>query len=82
MNNLESKLDSSFWLDSLKIALLTNDTDKALSLIENLPDFKEFDDLLSARELLSQLIDLLESNKEKAAIQMNKIRAAKKFINS
>ncbi len=69
------------WLDALKIALIQKDSTKAYSLIESLPTtFDTTEEMLQARELITQVLELLEEEKERTKIQMLQIKAAKKFL--
>lgn len=70
------------WLDSLKIALLQEDSQKAFTLCSNLPQegFASLDEMLQARELIAQTKELLIKEKEKVRIAMQQIRTAQKFL--
>lgn len=70
------------WLDSLKIALLQEDSQKAFALCSNLPKegFGSLDEMLQARELIAQTKELLIKEKEKVRIAMQQIRTAQKFL--
>lgn len=68
------------WLNSLKVAILNNDTQKALNLIETLPNFDNIDDLICARELVGTLLESLKSEKAALAEQLHRVKQAKKFL--
>lgn len=70
------------WLDSLKIALLQGDSQRAFEISTNLPSegFRDLDEMLQARELISQTTELLKYEKEKIRIAMQQIRTAQKFL--
>ena len=71
------------WLDKLKVALLEQNEQVAYSLIENLPtDLQSapLEDKLQALELIAQTKALLESSQLKTRINMEQIKAAKKFF--
>lgn len=69
------------WLDSLKVAILQKDVQRAFALIQTLPEsFDDIETMLQARELIAQVLDLLEEEKNHIRIQMLQIKAAKKFI--
>lgn len=72
------------WLDSLKVALLQEDSQKAFEISTNLPSegFKDLEEMLQARELISQTTELLRQEKEKVRIAMQQIRTAQKFLQS
>ncbi|MDE6885672.1 MAG: hypothetical protein K2P17_01325 [Helicobacteraceae bacterium] len=68
------------WLNSLKIAIVNKNTQKALYLIENLPNFDNIDDLICARELVAQLAKELENEKNTLKEAMQKIKQTKRFL--
>lgn len=69
------------WLDSLKVAILQKDAQRAFALIQTLPEsFDDIETMLQARELIAQVLDLLEEEKNHIRIQMLQIKAAKKII--
>lgn len=69
------------WLNGLKIALVQKDARKAFAYIQELPEsFDNLEDMLQARELIAQVITLLEEEKNHTRIQMLQIKAAKKFL--
>lgn len=68
------------WLNSLKIAIVNKNTQKALDLIENLPNFDNIDDLICARELVAQLAKELENEKNTLKEAMQKIKRTKRFL--
>ena len=71
------------WLDSLKIALMNNDENKAFALTQNLPNLlneASLESKLQAKELISQTIELLQLHKNHTRLSMEQIRAAKNFF--
>lgn len=69
------------WVDSLKIALLEKNTQKAYSLVINLPkNLNGLEEMLVAQELISQAIEMLETEQEGLKKQMLQIKMAKKFL--
>ncbi|MCE3039888.1 hypothetical protein [Helicobacter anatolicus] len=70
------------WHDQLKIAILEKNTQKAFELITQVPteNLTTMEELLSAQELISQGIELLEKDKEELQKQMLRIKLAKKFL--
>ncbi|WP_104697286.1 MULTISPECIES: hypothetical protein [unclassified Helicobacter] len=70
------------WHDELKIAILNQDTQKAYDLIINVPThmLQTMEDLLSAQELISQGIEMLEKDKQDIHRQMLQIKLAQKFL--
>ncbi|RDU65294.1 hypothetical protein CQA53_06900 [Helicobacter didelphidarum] len=91
MNGTKKKEIES-WLDSLKIALLESDSQKAFEITQNLPfntDFIETiqhndNDMLEylniAKELITQTIHLLHENKNSTRMQLDKIRQTRLFF--
>lgn len=76
-------LQTTRWLDELKIALLQKDEKRAFELSVNLPDDLSqtpLESKLQARELLSQVIKLLEQKKQESKHAMEQIRAAQAFL--
>lgn len=55
---------------------------EAFAISTNLPKegFEDLDEMLQARELIIQTIDLLKQEKEKVRIAMQQIRTAQKFL--
>ena len=71
------------WLDKLKVALLAQDDKAAFALVSELPSDLEsapLEDKLQALELIAQTKALLESKQLKTRINMEQIKAAKKFL--
>lgn len=69
------------WVDSLKIALLEKNTQKAYNLVISLPkDLNGLEEMLVAQELISQAIEMLETEQEGLKKQMLQIKMAKKFL--
>lgn len=71
------------WLDSLKIALINNDENKAFELTQNLPELlneASLESKLQAKELIAQTIDLLQLHKNHTRLSMEQIKAAKNFF--
>ena len=75
-------LDTQQWLDALKVAILSQDDQKAFVLTQNLPtDLAQssLESKLQARELISQTLKLLAYKKQLAQTSMEQIKAAKAF---
>ncbi|MFC3867981.1 hypothetical protein [Helicobacter equorum] len=78
-------LDTQQWLDALKVAILSQDDQKAFVLTQNLPaDLAQssLESKLQARELISQTLKLLTYKKQLAKTSMEQIKAAKTFLES
>ena len=66
-------LDTQQWLDALKVAILSQDDQKAFVLTQNLPtDLAQssLESKLQARELISQTLKLLAYKKQLAKTSM------------
>ena len=75
------------WLNELKIALVSKDSDKANKAVDNLPSQEELakyslEELEEAKEILVQIISMLESKQNQVKSQILQIKAAKKFLDS
>ena len=69
------------WHDKLKIAILEQNTQEAYELIINIPQaLTTMEELLSAQELISQGIEMLEKDKLDLQRQMLQIKLAQKFL--
>lgn len=71
------------WHDKLKVALLNQDDKSAFALVSNLPENlaqAPLEEKLQALELISQTKRLLESKQLQVRINMEQIKAAKKFL--
>lgn len=70
------------WHNQLKVAILNQDTQKAYELIVNVPThtLETMEDLLSAQELISQGIEMLEKDKRDIHKKMLQIKLAQKFL--
>lgn len=68
------------WLNALKIALVNKQTDIALALLDNLPQFDSKDDLLCARALVEELLESLQREKSALSKQMEKLKQTKIFF--
>ena len=69
------------WHDKLKIAILEQNTQEAYELIINIPQtLTTMEELLSAQELISQGIEMLEKDKLDLQRQMLQVKLAQKFL--
>ena len=69
------------WHDKLKIAILEQNTQEAYELIINIPQtLTTMEERLSAQELISQGIEMLEKDKLDLQRQMLQIKLAQKFL--
>ncbi len=89
---MQDKQNIAQWIDSLKIAIIENNTSKTLELIQILPfdeslirenkiNDKEILEYLDiAKELISQVINKLEIQREETRQQLYKIKQTRKFL--
>ncbi|WP_395003282.1 hypothetical protein [uncultured Helicobacter sp.] len=73
------------WLDALKVAILSQDDQRAFLLTQELPDDlaqSPLESKLQAKELISQTLKLLTYKKQLAKTSMEQIKAAKAFLES
>lgn len=75
------------WLNELKIALISKDSAKAGIAVDNLPSQEELakyslEELEETKEILAQIITMLESQQNQVKSQILQIKAAKKFLES
>lgn len=87
--SLNKYAELDLWIDSMKIALIEKDSQKAFNLTQNLPfsesslsdiDSNILERLDIAKELISQCIDLLNTDKSQVREQLDRILKAKKFF--
>lgn len=80
LDSANSKKSAESWLNALKVAIINKNEISAMNLIENLPTFKNINDLQSARELVLQVGAWLECEKKELAIKMEKLKSQKRFL--
>ncbi|HIV49287.1 hypothetical protein [uncultured Helicobacter sp.] len=76
-------LNTQQWLDALKVAILSQDDQRAFLLTQDLPlDLAQspLESKLQAKELISQTLKLLTYKKQLAKTSMEQIKAAKAFL--
>ena len=70
------------WLKEFKLALITQDIKKIDKLIDTIPQFKNEKEMQEAFFYIMQAKELLESLKDKTALELQKIKKNIEFINS
>jgi len=71
------------WLNKLQVAIIEKNTDSLDALLlDDLPEFKDVEEMKKASYLLIEASRLLHALKDDAAYQMKKIQKNIKFINS
>ena len=68
------------WLDKLKIAVLNQNETDIISLLDSMPKFDDNNDLITARVLIGEVINILQQNKDKLSCNMNKVKQIKAFL--
>lgn len=68
------------WLEAFKLALIKEDNDELVLLIEKLPQFNTEKEMLEASLLIDQAIVFFKTLEKNASIEMHKIHKAKKYL--
>lgn len=77
--SLESNAEN-LWLDSLKVAVINENTQKILDLIQNLPESANISHLISAKEIVGEYLENLKSQRNLTLNQMQKLKEARRFL--
>jgi len=67
------------WLDSLKLSVIERDYEKLESLLFDMPEFEDMEDLQKAINLIEEARNIVSIEKDEMLKQMQKIQKAKKF---
>lgn len=62
------------WLNKLQIAIVEKDADKLDELLDQMPEFKDKDEMIKAACLLKEALSLLYSLKDKTSESMKQIK--------
>lgn len=73
-------MNSSQWLNELKIAIINKDDEKVLCLIEDLPKFDSIDDLICVREIIRDFIKKLQNERDALHKSMLKLKQTRVFL--
>ncbi len=73
-------MNSSQWLNELKIAVINKDDEKVLFLIDDLPKFDSIDDLICAREIVRDFIKKLQFEKDALHKGILKLKQTRVFL--
>ena len=68
------------WLNKLKIAVIEENIENIDALTKTIPDFDTLDKAQEALSLLQTAILLVNEEKDKIAINMDKIRKTKEYL--
>jgi len=68
------------WLNSFKIALIEEDTEKLKELISDMPCFEKLEDMQTAFSLISEAISLITQKRDQIKKDMDRLNKAKSFL--
>ncbi len=68
------------WINEFKIAVIEEDIDKIRELILTMPSFEKVEEMKEAFSLIGEAKKLVQKHKNQVAIEMDKIRKSKKFL--
>jgi len=68
------------WLTDLKLAVIQKDITSIGKLIKNIPNISDIAKANEALALINEAIDIVEDEKSKALITMNKLKQTKAFL--
>ena len=75
-------MDATTWNRQLKIALVEENEEAIDTLVGQLPDFDNVEQMERARELITQAKTMILQRKEAIAAQMREMETARKFLTS
>lgn len=70
------------WLNEFKVALLQKNDTRLASLIEEMPDFKEVENMIEARDLIGEAIEYFKAEKMECAKEMQRLQKMRSFFQS
>lgn len=70
------------WIEEFKIALINENEEKALDLLDSIPIFSDFNHLICARELVRELIERLNIKRGILLENMKRLQQIKVFLES
>ena len=70
------------WLNKLQIAIVEKDVDKLDELLEQMPEFKDKDEMIKAACLLKEALNLLYTLKDQTSESMKQIKKNLDFLSS
>ncbi len=68
------------WLTDLKLAVIQKDITSIGKLIKNIPNISDIAKANEALALINEAINIVEDEKSKALITMNKLKQTKAFL--
>lgn len=68
------------WINKLKVAILNQNEEDAILLLDSIPIFNNTNDLITTRALISELLCMLHKNKNNLAHDMYRIKQVKTFL--
>ena len=70
------------WIEEFKIALVNENEEKALDLLDSIPIFSDLNHLICARELVKELINRLIMKRGVLVEDMRRLQQIKVFLES
>ncbi len=70
------------WIKEFKIAVIENNIENIKTLLEEIPDFDNLEDMKEAAYLLQEAATLFESLKEKTSVSIQSIKNSLSFLES
>jgi len=70
------------WISDLKLAIIQKDITTIGKLIKDVPQITEMNEAKKTLALINEAINIVENEKSKALVTMNKIKQTKAFLES
>ena len=67
------------YLNELKVAVINEDIDKLKKLIDITPEYEDFDEAQEIVSFMKQAIKILQREKDRLSLEMQKIKKLQKF---
>jgi hypothetical protein len=67
------------YLNELKVAVINEDIDKLKKLIDITPEYEDFDEAQEIVSFMKQAIKILQREKNRLSLEMQKIKKLQKF---
>lgn len=79
---MKTNCNPSIWINEFKIALVNENEEKALNLLDSIPIFSDSNLLICARELVKELINRLIMKRGVLIEDMRRLQQIKVFLES
>lgn len=76
------KTNCNSWINEFKVALVNENEEKALNLLDSIPTFSDSNLLICARELVKELINRLIMKRGVLVEDMRRLQQIKVFLES